>query len=171
MQDILIIASDDGFNRLSPLFSANGLTFLRYDGSIAPALTAVAVRSEVYTPAFALSVSERISPLLLLSDVGGETIKNRGIFLLPEKAADEVIIQAVRFCIHARGEVNHLRRRLNETERQLSEIKLLNRAKCVLIQCLKMTENDAHKYIQRQAMSQRVPQTEIAKDILKTYEY
>jgi len=53
---------------------------------------------------------------------------------------------------------------------KINDLKLIDRAKCVLIEVLKLSESQAHRYIQKQAMDQRLPQTEIAKNILKTYE-
>ena len=53
--------------------------------------------------------------------------------------------------------------------RELDDVKTVNRAKCCLIQYLNMTENQAHRHIQRLAMDSRKTQREIADDILKTY--
>lgn len=55
-------------------------------------------------------------------------------------------------------------------QKQIEEIRLVNRAKCVLIQYLSMTEPQAHRYIEKQAMDLRTPRREIAERILKTYE-
>ncbi len=52
----------------------------------------------------------------------------------------------------------------------MEETKLVNRAKCVLIQNLKLTESQAHRYIEKQAMDTRQTKKEIAQKILTTYE-
>ena len=46
----------------------------------------------------------------------------------------------------------------------------MDRAKCVLIQYLNMTETQAHRYIEKQAMDLRTTRRQIAEGILKTYE-
>ena len=51
----------------------------------------------------------------------------------------------------------------------MEEIRLVNRAKWLLITELKMTEPDAHRYIEKQAMNLCVPRRVIAEDIIKTY--
>ena len=51
----------------------------------------------------------------------------------------------------------------------MAEIRLVNRAKWVLIEQLKMTENEAHKFIERQAMDRCVTRRTIAETILATY--
>ncbi|MGB4438219.1 MAG: ANTAR domain-containing protein, partial [Sedimentibacter sp.] len=53
---------------------------------------------------------------------------------------------------------------------KIEEIRIVTRAKCVLIQYLNMTENQAHRYIEKQAMDMRTTREEISLSILKTYE-
>lgn len=54
--------------------------------------------------------------------------------------------------------------------KQLEEIKIIDRAKCLLISYLNMNEKQAHKYIEKQAMDHRLAKIDIAKRLLKTYE-
>ncbi len=55
-------------------------------------------------------------------------------------------------------------------QNKIEEIRLVDRAKYTLIQYLKMTEPQAHRYIEKQAMDMRLTRREIAEEILKTYE-
>ena len=48
-------------------------------------------------------------------------------------------------------------------------MRLINRAKCTLIEYLKFTEPQAHRYIEKQAMNNRQTRREVAEKILKTY--
>ena len=52
----------------------------------------------------------------------------------------------------------------------MEDIRVVNKAKWFLIEQLKMTEQEAHRYIEKQAMDSRVPRVRVAEDILKTYE-
>ena len=54
-------------------------------------------------------------------------------------------------------------------EERMKEIRLENRAKLLLIQCLNMTETDAHRYIQQQAMNCHLSKREVAESIIQTY--
>ena len=75
-------------------------------------------------------------------------------------------MQAIRFCeTHAKNE-KELRREISALEEKLSEQKILSRAKLILIEKQKMTEDSAHKYIQQQAMNRRLTQREIAEEII-----
>ena len=52
----------------------------------------------------------------------------------------------------------------------MEEIRLVDRAKCALIQYLSLTEPMAHRYIEKEAMDRRVSRREVAEGILRTYE-
>ena len=54
-------------------------------------------------------------------------------------------------------------------EEKMEEIRLVNRAKWALIKSCHMTEENAHRYIQKQAMDLCLSKKETAENILKTY--
>ena len=57
-----------------------------------------------------------------------------------------------------------------QLSQQLSDMKIVNRAKSMLMQYLNLTEEQAHRHIQKQAMDLRKTQRAVAEDILKTYQ-
>ena len=57
-----------------------------------------------------------------------------------------------------------------QLSQQLSDMKIVNRAKSMLMQYLNLTEEQAHRHIQKQAMDLRKTQRSVAEDILKTYQ-
>jgi response regulator NasT len=63
-----------------------------------------------------------------------------------------------------------MRGKLVSAENKIADLKFIERAKFVLAEYLSLTEAEAHRYIQKNAMDRRVRQVEVAKDILKTYE-
>ena len=52
---------------------------------------------------------------------------------------------------------------------KMNEMRIVNRAKWALIESLGMTEEQAHHYIEKQAMDQRLPKGDVAVSILNTY--
>ena len=54
-------------------------------------------------------------------------------------------------------------------EEKMEEIRIVNRAKWLLISELKMDEPQAHRYLTKQAMDRCVAKKVIAEEILKTY--
>ena len=55
-------------------------------------------------------------------------------------------------------------------QKKIEEIRIVDRAKLVLIQVLKMTENQAQHYIEKQSMDLRQTRLATAENILRTYE-
>ncbi|MCF0120554.1 MAG: ANTAR domain-containing protein, partial [Oscillospiraceae bacterium] len=56
-----------------------------------------------------------------------------------------------------------------KTQNKISEIRLVDRAKCILIQHLEMTEQQAHHYIEKSAMDNCVSKRKTAENIIKLY--
>ena len=52
---------------------------------------------------------------------------------------------------------------------KMEEIRLINRAKMLLMQNLSMTEDNAHKYIEKEAMNRCVKKIAIAEEVIKSY--
>lgn len=53
-------------------------------------------------------------------------------------------------------------------EEKMQEIHIVNRAKLILIEQLKMTEAEAHRFIEKQAMDRCVTRIVIAESIITT---
>ncbi|MCL2209291.1 MAG: ANTAR domain-containing protein [Treponema sp.] len=54
-------------------------------------------------------------------------------------------------------------------KQKIEDIRIIDRAKCVLISYLNLTEKEAHRFIEKQAMDLRSAKRVIAEEILKTY--
>ena len=114
------------------------------------------------------------APIIILAradiaeDVQGR-IKFTGAFVLAKPFSRSVLTQTVRMAVLAKENINRLEREKSELRGKLEDVKTVDRAKCLLIQYLNMTEEQAHKHIQKMAMDTRRSQREIAEDILKTY--
>ena len=55
-------------------------------------------------------------------------------------------------------------------EEKMAEIRLVNRAKWLLIERENMTEAEAHRYLEKRAMDLRVSRVEVAKQVIQTYQ-
>ena len=54
-------------------------------------------------------------------------------------------------------------------EEHMEEIRIVNRAKWLLISELKMDEQGAHRYIEKQTMDRCISKRIVAEEIIKTY--
>ncbi|MCL2030238.1 MAG: ANTAR domain-containing protein [Oscillospiraceae bacterium] len=73
----------------------------------------------------------------------------------------------------AKAACSRLKRMQTENARlkqKIEDIRMIDRAKCILISFMGMSEQDAHRYIEKQAMDMRAAKRVIAEGILRTYE-
>ena len=111
--------------------------------------------------------------LLVKNEVADEVsaqVENAGVMVVAKPISRQFFHQAIKLVATSRRRVMGLKSENQRLQKQIEEIRLVNRAKCVLIQYLSMTEPQAHRYIEKQAMDLRTPRREIAERILKTYE-
>ena len=90
--------------------------------------------------------------------------------LLQKPLSRSLFLQALRLLAAMRERMRGVEDRARILETRMTELKLVERAKWVLVEYLKMSEAEAHRYIEKQAMDRRTTRGEIAEGILKTYE-
>ena len=98
-----------------------------------------------------------------------DKLAEHGVFLLQKPTARAVLEIASGWLISARERIRKTEKKTLSIEEKMNEIRIVNRAKWLLISELKMTEQDAHRYIEKQAMDRCVSRKQIAKEIIKTY--
>lgn len=96
-------------------------------------------------------------------------IKFTGAFVLGKPFPKSVLAQTVKMAVVAKENINRLEQEKIELSKQLDDMRIIDRAKCCLIEYLNLTENQAHRHIQKMAMDTRRSQREIAEDVLRTY--
>ena len=92
-----------------------------------------------------------------------------GAFLLQKPFSKPLFQTAEVWLISARERIRKTEKKTLSIEEKMNEIRAVNRAKWLLITELKMTEPDAHRYIEKQAMDRCESKKQIAEEIIKTY--
>ena len=62
-----------------------------------------------------------------------------------------------------------LEKKSETLEEKMETIRIVNHAKWILINNMKLSENEAHKLIEKQAMDTRRSKRDVAEGIIKTY--
>jgi len=73
----------------------------------------------------------------------------------------------------AKSALIRIKRMYDENTRltqRIEDIRIVDRAKCILISHMNMSEQDAHRHIEKQAMDLRSTKREVAESIIRTYE-
>ena len=124
---------------------------------------------------FAIEISGNKGTVILLlvrNEVYEEVcdkVTEYGILTLPKPASKQMVAHTLNFMAGIRERLRKLENKSLSMEEKMKEIRLINRAKWVLIDELKMSEADAHRYIEKQAMDRCVSRREIAEEIISTY--
>lgn len=105
-----------------------------------------------------------------IADEVQKKIRFTGAFVLPRPFNKALLIQTIKLAEIAHIGMAKLEEENRQLTQQLSDMKIVNRAKSMLMQYLNLTEDQAHRHIQKQAMDLRKTQRAVAEDILKTYQ-
>ena len=92
-----------------------------------------------------------------------------GVITLSKPTNRQMVAQNLRILCATRERIRQMQAKQATVEEKIKEIRLVNRAKWLLIECLNMTEAEAHRYIEKQAMDLRISKREAAENIIKTY--
>jgi len=96
-------------------------------------------------------------------------VSRYGVFVTPKPIDRRNFADCLALSDAIAARCRALESRNEQLKEKLSEVKLVERAKNILIECLKMTEPQAHRYLEKQAMDMRVTKKEAASSVIRTY--
>ena len=123
----------------------------------------------------AIDASKRMDTVVLLLlradtfEEVNERVTSHGVFTLQIPFSAATIRQGLKWMISARERLRTVETKNLSVEEKMEEIRLVNRAKWILIEQLNMNESDAHRHIEKQAMDLCTSKKEIAQHIIHTY--
>ena len=97
-------------------------------------------------------------------------IEENGIYVMEKPINKFLFMKIINAYIIHRRRYNFILKENEKLKKTISDIKLIDRAKITLVEYLNMSEDESHKYIEKQAMDLRITKVEVAKNILKIYE-
>ncbi len=105
-----------------------------------------------------------------IADSLSEKVSEFGVFVVSKPLNKQIFHRSVTLVQASRSRMLGLKKENDKLLTKIDEMRLINRAKCTLMQYLKFTEPQAHRYIEKQAMNSRQTRREVAMRILATYE-
>lgn len=123
---------------------------------------------------FAINVADSYSTVLLLVpnehfDEISYRVEGYGILTITKPFEPFYFYNMIKIAIAVQYKVQILSSQTTKLKVKMEEIKLVNRAKMLLIQNLNMSEPEAHHYLEKEAMDRGLKRTAVAEEILKTY--
>lgn len=124
---------------------------------------------------FALDVSENKSTICLMmlkADLFDEIdmrVSSDGVFTLQKPVSQQNFFLAISWMKSARERLRKMEKKAVTLQDKMEEIRIVNRAKWMLIDKEGLTEEQAHKAIEKQAMDACATKVEIANIIIRKY--
>lgn len=110
--------------------------------------------------------------LLVKSDIHAsihDRVSEYGVFTLPKPTSKPTMVHALSWMESARERLRLFEKKSLSINEKMAEIRLVNKAKWILISELSMSEPEAHRYIEKQAMDRCAAKRSIAEEIIKLY--
>ena len=95
-----------------------------------------------------------------------DQVEDEGVMALAKPLTRQTLEMGLHMITALRGKLLQMDRRNRALQEKMTDIRTINRAKWLLIEQLRMTESEAHYYIERQAMDTRLSRREVAENII-----
>lgn len=92
-----------------------------------------------------------------------------GVLTLGRPFSRGMFSQAVGLLLASQAKADRYRAENEKLRQKLEELRVVSRAKCLLVEYLQLDEESAHKYMERQAMEERKTRRAVAEEILREY--
>ncbi len=96
-------------------------------------------------------------------------LEDSGILTIKRPNSKQTFYGAIKLLAATHIRLNKFEKKIQILQEKMNDIRTVNRAKWLLIDALKMTEDEAHYYIEKQAMDSRLSRREVAENIIRTY--
>ena len=124
---------------------------------------------------FAIDITETTTSGVLLLvkteffDEISDKVQPYGVCTVSKPVTKPIMTQYLKILCSTRERLFKLEKKQHTFEEKIEEIKLVNRAKLLLMENMLMSEEDAHKFIEKNAMNHRKSRREIAEELIKKY--
>jgi len=121
----------------------------------------------------ALDIAERSDASILMAvprevyDFAMEHVTDRGIIVLPKPVSGAAIDRVLRLMSAIQNKIHRLKKKNHKLEEKMEELRTVSKAKICLVERKGMTEDEAHRFIGKQAMDRGITRKRIALRILE----
>ncbi len=96
-------------------------------------------------------------------------VVEHGVFTLTKPTPASTLLTALSWMASAREKLRKSEIKSLSIEDKMKEIRIINRAKLLLVSELRMDEPSAHRYLEKQSMNRCISKRELAEEIINTY--
>ncbi|MBQ9530863.1 MAG: ANTAR domain-containing protein [Eubacterium sp.] len=96
-------------------------------------------------------------------------LSDYGVFTLPKPLSKQSTITSLRWMLTAKKRLESAEKKSVKMEDKMEEIRLVNKAKWLLISKEGLLEPEAHKFLEKEAMNRCITKKEVATQIIEKY--
>ena len=134
----------------SPLADESGESLSRHIASNSFSQVILAVKNELFNAVSAVCEDD-------------------GVMTISKPVDKEVFWLALSLAKSARNRIKRIQAENAQLKQKIEDIRIIDRAKLLLISYLNLSEQEAHRFIEKQAMDLRSSKRAIAEGVLRTY--
>ena len=97
-------------------------------------------------------------------------VEDSGVLTLGKPMSRQGFYSAVKLLTAMTARLSKMEKANRTLQEKMADIRVVNRAKWLLIEHHHMKEQDAHYFIEKQAMDTRLSRREVAENIIRTYD-
>ncbi|HPU45090.1 MAG: ANTAR domain-containing protein [Clostridiaceae bacterium] len=135
----------------APLPDESGESFARYVAETGVCEVILMVKAEHY-------------------DEVASRVEDCGVVTISKPVNKAMLWNAIKLTAAIHNKVKAIHNENKKLIQKIEDIRIIDRAKCLLISQLSLSEPEAHRYIEKQAMDMRMTRRQVAEAILKIYE-
>lgn len=98
-------------------------------------------------------------------------VEDSGVLTLGKPTSRQGFYSAVKLLTAMTARLSKLEKANHTLQEKMADIRVVNRAKWLLIEHHHMKEQDAHYFIEKQAMDTRLSRREVAENIIRSYDF
>ena len=102
-------------------------------------------------------------------NAASDACEGDGVLTISKPLDREIFRSALSLARSAGNRIKRMQAENIQLKQKIEDIRVIDRAKCLLISYLNLSEQEAHRFIEKQAMDLRSSKRAIAEGVLKTY--
>lgn len=116
------------------------------------------------TAAVILLVKTELAPMIM------DAAMEAGVLVVTKPVVPQLFEQTVRVGMACRNRMLIYKTESERLQKKYEELKIVDRAKCLLIEHMRITEEEAHRALEKEAMNARISRVRVARQVLERFE-
>ena len=116
----------------------------------------------------------RASVVIIVPKASAEKVSDmlneKGVLVISKPINRHLFHHYLLFADCFRSRILRVEQENDKLKHMVEDLKIIDRAKILLVTCLNMSEEQAHRYLEKQAMDMQTSKLAVAKQVIRTYQ-